>query len=293
MIGSLKGSPGVTSLAVALAARWPTTGGVVVEADPNGGDLAFRFGHHREPGLSALVADARSGGVGRNLSDYTQRLTIGVPVVFAPADQRQDGRLDLPGEAAQAVRLLAGPGAGILRAAALTHPVIVDVGRLTWDSPAWPLLGTADLVLLLTAAGLDGVDAAQARRDRIMAAGGLRRRPLLVLVGDPPYPLVEITRVVGWAVAGVLPPDPKGAAVLTGRARPGWGWTRLPLPRAARALGLVLSTAPPLPPVTPVIGPIPGPGRPMSGPVSGVGRPVSARPAPTVSPGTIWRGVTS
>lgn len=247
-IGSVKGSPGATSLALALAARWPEPGGLVVEADPAGGDLAFRFGHHREPGLSALAADARGGGMGRELASYAQRVTVGVDVVFAPADQRGDGRLDAPGEAAQAVRLLAGPGVGMLRAAALCRLVVVDLGRLSWDSPALPLLGTADVALLVTAAGLEGIDAVQARRDRLPNLPGLRLPPRLVLVGDLPCPTKEIARVVGLPVAGVLPIDVKGAAVLAGRARPGWGWTRLPLLRAARALALSLHNTPMAPP---------------------------------------------
>lgn len=253
-IGSVKGSPGSTTLATALAARWPASGALLVEADPTGGDLAFRFGHHREPGLSALVADARGGGLGRNLADYTQRLSIGVSVVFAPADQRGDGRLDAPGEAAQAVRLLAGPGIAVLRAAALSHLVVVDVGRLTWDSPAWPLLGAADAVLLLAASGLEGLDAVQVRRDRIMASSGSRTQPRLVLVGQPPCPIAEIARVIGWPVAGVLPLDPKGAAVLAGGTRPTWGWTRLPLPRSARALALALADLPARPPTVVPLG---------------------------------------
>ncbi|NNJ61907.1 MAG: hypothetical protein HKP61_13380 [Dactylosporangium sp.] len=289
MIGSVKGSPGVTSLATALVARWPAGGGLVVEADPTGGDLAFRFGHHREPGLSVLVADARGGMLGRDLVDYAQCLVTGVPVVFAPADQCGDGRLDAPGEAAQAVRLLAGSGIGILRAAALSRLVVVDVGRLTWDSPAWPLLGAADVVLLLVAAGLEGLDAVQVRRTRLMAAAGLRRRPVLVLVGQPPCPLGEIARVVGWPVAGVLPVDARGAAVLAGRARPGWGWTRLPLLRSARSLALALQDVPALPPAAAaVVGPASG-ALPAVAPVPGApGVPVNARAAGS---GARWREV--
>ncbi len=44
-VASVKGSPGVTTLCVALAACWPDpAGAIVVEADPAGGDVAMRFG---------------------------------------------------------------------------------------------------------------------------------------------------------------------------------------------------------------------------------------------------------
>ena len=41
---SVKGSPGVTTFCMALAAQWPAqTRCVLLECDPSGGDLATRF----------------------------------------------------------------------------------------------------------------------------------------------------------------------------------------------------------------------------------------------------------
>lgn len=248
-LASVKGSPGVTSLAVALAARWPTEGAVVVEADPAGGDLAFRFGHHRDPGLSAFAADTRGGEPGRGLSAYAQRLAVGVDVVFAPAEP----------EAGQVVRLLAANGLGLLRAAAINRPVLVDVGRLEWGSPALPLACAADLLLVVTRAWPDAFDAVQVRRDRLLGLPGMRAAVRLVLAGDVPCPPREIAAVIGLPVAGEVPEDPRGAAVLTGRLRPDRGWTRLPYVRAAKALAMGLSAPtadglvnPPLPSRWPV-----------------------------------------
>ncbi len=49
---SLKGSPGVTTWALALAACWPRpASAVLVECDPSGGSLAARFGLAPAPGL--------------------------------------------------------------------------------------------------------------------------------------------------------------------------------------------------------------------------------------------------
>lgn len=272
-IGSVKGD-GVTSLAVALAARWPAPGAVVVEADPTGGDLAFRFGHHREPGLSELAADTR-GGQGRELAAYTQRLPLGVDVVFGPADQQvarddRQPRWDEPGQSVQVVRMAAATCVRSLRAAAAGRLVVVDVGRLGWDSPALPLAAAADVLLLVTRAGVDGIDAVQVRRDRILALPGMRAKVRLVLAGRPPCPAEEIARVVGLPVAAVLPEDRRGAAVLAGRAQPRWAWTRLELLRAARALALSLHAEPAAPTVPVFRGPAATPTRPR--PVAGVSR---------------------
>jgi hypothetical protein len=235
----------VTSFAVALAARWPTPGATVVEADPTGGDLAFRFGHPREPGLSDLATDTRLGGQEPELAAYTQRLPLGVDVVFAPADQQtqpdpHQRSADETGEAVQVVRMVARNCLGLLRHAAAKRLVVVDVGRLGWDSPAMPLAGAADVLLLVAWAGLDAIDAVQVRRDRLLALPGMNASVRLVLAGKPPYPAQEIADTIGLPLAGVLPEDRRGAAVLAGRARAGRGWTRLEFPRAARAIALSL-----------------------------------------------------
>ena len=244
-VASFKGSPLVTSLAVALAARWPTPGAVVVEADPAGGDLAFRFGHRREPGLSDLATDTRSGSQEPDLTAYAQRIALGCDVVFGPADQIQadprgshDG--EETGEAVQVVRMVARNGLGVLRRTAADRLVVVDVGRLGWDSPAMPLACAADVLLLVSRTGMDAIDAVQVRRNRLLAVPGMGASVRLVLAGQPPYPAQEIAETAGLPLAGVLPDDRRGAAVLAGRTSPGWGWTRLELLRAARSLALSL-----------------------------------------------------
>ncbi len=240
----------MTSLAVALAARWPTPGAVVVEADPTGGDLAFRFGYRREPGLSELAADTRAGDEGRDLSAYAQRIPLGVDVVFAPADQQLNddsppADRQEPGHVVQVVRLVARNCLGLLHSAAADRLVVVDVGRLGWDSPALPLAAAADVLLLASRPGVDAIDAVQVRRDRLLRLPGMRASVRLVLAGPLPCPAREIADAVGLPVVGLLPDDRRGAAVLAGRAKPGWGWTRLELLRAARAIALSLHSETP------------------------------------------------
>jgi hypothetical protein len=244
-VASIKGSPYVTSLAVALAARWPTPDAIMVEADPAGGDLAFRFGHRREPGLSDLAADTRAGARGRDLAAYTQRIALGVDVVFAPADQLTDERPGphgrAPGQAVQVVQMVAHNCLGLLRQAAAGRLVVVDAGRLDWASPALPLVCAADVLVLVTRTGVESVDAVHVRRDRILAIPGMRASVRLVLAGRLPCPPEEIAAAVGLPVLGQIPDDRRGADVLAGRAAPGWGWTRLELVRAARAIALALN----------------------------------------------------
>jgi len=56
---SLKGSPGVTTAALGLAAGWPSAEQpVVVECDPAGGDLLGRFRLETAPGLMDWSGDA-------------------------------------------------------------------------------------------------------------------------------------------------------------------------------------------------------------------------------------------
>jgi hypothetical protein len=239
-VGSVKGSPYVTSLAVALAARWPTPGALVVEADPAGGDLAFRFGARREPGLSELAADTRAGRRGGDLAAYARPIPIGVSVVFAPADQHLGPHPGGVGQAAQAIGMVAHNCVDLLRAAAARRAVIVDVGRLGWDSPSWPLVAAADVFVVAMRSGVEAVDAVQVRRDRLRAVPGLRSTPRLVVAGRPLCTEREVAEVTGLPVAGTVPDDRRAADVLAGRAQPGWGWTRLPFLRGARALAVAL-----------------------------------------------------
>src|SRR4051812_17131410 len=79
VVGSVRSS-GATTLALALAG-WIDRA-VLVEADPDGGVLALRYGLGREPGLLTLAA-ARDVDETR-LLEHTQRLPGGLPVAVAP-----------------------------------------------------------------------------------------------------------------------------------------------------------------------------------------------------------------
>ncbi|MEV8442145.1 chromosome partitioning protein [Actinosynnema sp. NPDC051121] len=207
---SLKGSPGATTFAVALAARWPAPAqALVVEADPSGGDLGLRFSLPSTPGLVSLAAAARHGGGADLMWRHTQELPGGLPVIAAPPDADQ--------ARAALSALVADPtaGLGVLRAAA-DEPgtvVVVDCGRVDPGSPALPIVRSADVVVLLSRAHAD--DLAHLPR-RLPAVGRWSPNPVLLLVGDG-YSSAEVARELGVPPLGRVPHDPNGAAVLCGR----------------------------------------------------------------------------
>ena len=137
-----KGSPGVTTLALALAATWPRPV-TIAECDPAGGDLALRLtdeeGHPnlaREPGLLALAAAAR-----RASTSLEQHVC---PVAGQPKAAVLTG-LTSPEQGTGIVELwpaitavLTGPG---------PRDVLADLGRLHFGSPAQPIAAAADVLV--------------------------------------------------------------------------------------------------------------------------------------------------
>ncbi|NUT52514.1 MAG: chromosome partitioning protein [Saccharothrix sp.] len=207
---SLKGSPGATTLAVALAARWPAPArALVVETDPSGGDLGLRFSLSSTPGLVSLAAAARRGGDADLVWGHTQQLPGGLPVISAPPDADQ---------ACAALAALAPDppgGLGVLRAAANQPPtvVIADCGRVDPGSPALPIVRSSDAVVLLSRAHAD--DLAHLPR-RLPTVARWSPNPVLLLVGEG-YSTAEVARELGVPPLGRVPDDPNGAAVLCGR----------------------------------------------------------------------------
>jgi hypothetical protein len=214
-VGSVKGSPGATTLAVALTALWPQQGAVVVEADCAGGDLGARCWLPDTPGLASLATAARTGAV--TLADHVARLPCGADAVVAPAGRQA---------ATVAVGLLA---EAATRVWASQRHIILDVGRLDPGSPSAALIDAADTLLITT-----GGDEGSLLR---LAEAGLFRVPAsLVLIGGSGHAASEIAAVVGLPVSAVLPWDVRAVPVLWGERAPGPAWTRRGLPAAVRAL---------------------------------------------------------
>ncbi|QFZ18484.1 hypothetical protein [Saccharothrix syringae] len=207
---SLKGSPGVTTFAVALAARWPAPArALVVEADPSGGDLGLRFSLPSTPGLVSLAAAARRGGDADLVWRHAQQLPGGLPVIAAPPDAEQ--------ARAALSALVPNPtsGFGVVRAAA-DQPgtvVVVDCGRVDPGSPTLPIVRSSDVVVLLSRTHAD--DLAHLPR-RLPTVGRWSPKPVLLLVGEG-YSSAEVAWELGVLPLARVPHDPNGAAVLCGR----------------------------------------------------------------------------
>ncbi|ONH22668.1 MinD/ParA family ATP-binding protein [Pseudofrankia asymbiotica] len=227
-VGSLKASPGATTLALALADRWPAGGGepLVVEADPAGGDLGARFGLlATSRGLVTLAAAGRRGGrQARPVEDHAHELPGGLLAIPAPAGAEQ---------ASQILGELEGGGWSALWTAARTgdRTVIVDCGRLDPRSPAMPAVHAADVLLLVVRADDDELAHLAAR---MYAVRGWAVPAWYVAViaqpnRKPDYRVREISRVLASRVLGPVPFDSAAAGVLAGRrqTRAGIGRTKL------------------------------------------------------------------
>jgi hypothetical protein len=203
---SLKGSPGVTTTAVALATRWPGTKPILIEADPAGGDLGPRFGLPSLPGLGSLAAAARRSDDPAQLAEHCQVLPGGPPVVVGPVGAEQ---------ARATLAVLSGRGAELLRAVAADPDVVVllDAGRVEPSSPAVMLLRGASAVLVLTRPQVEDLSHVASV---LSVVPTWTRCPGLVLVGGG-YSRAEVERELGVPVLASLPDDPRGADALCGR----------------------------------------------------------------------------
>ncbi len=228
LLASVKGAPGVTTLAVTLGAVWPRRA-IVADCDPWGGDLAPRL---RTPDGWPLASD-------RGLRSLAAALAVDPdPAQVWEHTQRADGGLDV----------LTGPGTDLARTAWLqlgaaldqlpATDVLADLGRLHAASPTLALLDSAYGLLLVTRPGLDALVHLRA------TAAWLR--PL----GPPPVGIVVVGGLLDRAamsraldahrldlpVLGTIPVDPRGAAALWDE----WGrpLDRAPLVHAARTLAL-------------------------------------------------------
>jgi hypothetical protein len=226
---SLKGSPGVSTAALGLAACWPAgEQPVLVECDPAGGDLLARFGLETFPGLVSLAAAVRRGVEPGLVWQHTQRLSGGLPVVVGPAGADQ-------ARAALAQLTAAGDG-GVLRRAAdrAGTAVIADCGRVSGDGAVLDVLRAADVTLVLSRVHDDALAHLAAG---LSTAPAWLREAAVVLVGDG-FATQEVVDVLGVEVVGRLPEDARGAGQLGGSAARKAAVARSPLTRALGPLSV-------------------------------------------------------
>lgn len=177
---SAKGSPGVTSAGLALAAAWPSAV-ILVEADPAGGDLAVRCrtGRHglalaETPTVATLAAMAsaedRTGADSTLVARTAQRLNNRIWVIPGVASA----------EAGAGMTDLWEPLAAVLGS---SHTdVLVDAGRIDTCSPAMRLLDVADAVAVVARADLAQVVHLRDRVRHLADEMSARGRPTVPLV---------------------------------------------------------------------------------------------------------------
>lgn len=230
-----KGSPGVTTASVALAAVWPRRV-LVAETDPAGGDLVYRSAAaHGGPlnpntGMLSIAATARRGLVPDQLWDHTQPLSGGLDVLVGLGVSEQAAGLAgiWPTLGRAFAQLADSPDA--------PADVIADCGRISGDSPVVEMFPQAALVLLVARAEPESLARVRDRAAALAAKlhGGPRgaaslATPLIgvVLVADPAHSAKLVHQVndmlvaaqTGARVVGTLADDPTGAAQLAGRRR--------------------------------------------------------------------------
>lgn len=209
---SAKGSPGVTTTALALSARWSQRYDdvLLVEADPAGGDLSAWLGISDTPGLLDVAASSRLGPDRDSLTTSAQLLANGVRLVPAPAASAQcRAALDMLNQHG-GHPTLRGPatGAGV---------AFVDVGRL--DPSARRLVEIADVLLVVCRGGVDALSHAAAEVELLRPSHHWLG---LVVVGPCPFPAHEIARTLGLGWVHNQPSDPPSVGrSLAAAARPG------------------------------------------------------------------------
>ncbi len=225
---SAKGSPGVTTTALCLAAL-AGPDGLVVEADPAGGDLECWTGPHGEAGLVALATRMRPDLTGGELHNHAVEVVDGVSAVTAPTTETAMSAV----LSRTADRL--GP-----TLASVDIDVFADLGRWLPSRPTAGVLAAADLALVVCRPTLDSIEHARG----LVAPGGpiegaVAVAAAVVVGGAHPYGPSEIELALGLPVAGVLPWDPRGVVALIERGI-GRPWQRSALASATNELAMAV-----------------------------------------------------
>src|SRR5215469_9828807 len=221
-IAADKGSPGVTTASVALAAVWPRPV-LLAECDPAGGDLVYRLpaadGGRLDPrrGLLSLAVAARRGLQPHQVWEHAQKLRGGLDILVGVGGAEQGAGLEL----------LWG-SVGRVLAAVPQADVIADCGRVGVDGPVYDLLAQASDVILLSRVSLGEVIRLRDRVSVLATALQRRGRPagridVVVITGYKNFgaAIAEVGQALrqGGAparVVGGLAYEPKSADQLRG-----------------------------------------------------------------------------
>ncbi len=260
---SAKGAPGVTTLACALAAVWPSDRFITLaECDPSGGDLAARFGISAKRGMASLAIECRGlpGPTTHNYRKHLQILPGGLEVLAGPSGASAARTVDA--EIPKVLDLLTGD---VSVQESVTEDLILDCGRIQPGAVGQvAALATADLVLVVTRPTAEAVSSTRWIADLLSRSGGgggvvdvpvppdcAERgvRPAnvgspasaqasagLVVQGDGPIAGAEAAATLNLKLVAAIPTDNLGAAWLRGEPVRRWRVTASPLVRCAHSL---------------------------------------------------------
>lgn len=226
---SVKGAPGVTTLATGLAATWPDHRQVLLaEMDIFGGDISARFGVSHDKSIVSLAAAGRHGHV--DAMPHTVELPGGLTALLGVPSAEQSRN---------AVAVLA--RTWLSQAASdQNSDVIVDCGRVDSISPNVDLLSSATHVFVCLRSLLSDVAHVSASlpqlRDRSNNISA-------IVIGNGLYDDSEIETALGVPVIARLPYDPVGAQLLGGERGSARAMGRSPLIRTCQELAADLADA--------------------------------------------------
>lgn len=220
---SAKGSPGVSTAALAFTLTWKSQM-IMAECDPAGGDILAGY-------LGGVTLPADRGLLQLAMADSRNNLAEEFWGQLIDLDSPRRKRLVLPGinNVSQGMSLqptwprLAAFFAG-LEHGQPGYDVIADCGRLATTHAPWPVYQRADLILVaLRPTSLRSVAPAWPALGEIR--GHLIEADLpvdsiaILLIGEGGYRRKDIEQRLQCPVIAQLPDDPKSAAALAGVGR--------------------------------------------------------------------------
>jgi hypothetical protein len=238
---SAKGSPGVTTTALALAWAWPQVAPgrrvLVVDADMAGGDLApgyLRGAVSSNDGVLGLAA-ARPADLGTGLWDHLIAVDESATILLLTGISDPAQARSLTGVWPSLAEVFTDPDGELAGV-----DVLVDLGRVGTANEAAALRARADLMLLVLRSSLRASAAARAAGRRLVeerdaTTGGIDSLGCVVVAEGQPYSSGEIATAVGLPVRARVAWDPTSAAVLSDGAAASWRFARSPLMRSAAA----------------------------------------------------------
>jgi hypothetical protein len=234
-VASAKGSPGVTTTSMLLAALWPRPS-LVAECDASGGDIAWRMpsasGQPLDPqrGLLSLVAAGRRTLHPQLVEEHCQQVIGGLDVLVGV------------GSSEQVTAISHWRDLGTLFSALPGIDVVADLGRLGADAPQSALLSHAGAIVLVVDTVPSSVIHLRERLRRVYEQTAGSGVPIYVVVVAPSgrsRAVLEIRDTLERSIArrvGVhhLVHDEKGAAFFLGNVQGNPERTRLV--RSARTI---------------------------------------------------------